>query len=83
MPTRTRRAFICQHASHDIPPRRFLGPDEPVPHCPDGHGRMVRQANVPYVRPDGSAGLETIGRRVEAPKRPATKRAPRRAKSKR
>lgn len=49
MPVPYRRAFLCLHKDC-VPPRRvFLQPGDPEPpNCPDGHGRMQLQANVPY-----------------------------------
>lgn len=45
-PRHIRRAYIC--AKDDCLYRRFLGPDEPVPSCPQ-HSRMVEQSNRPYM----------------------------------
>lgn len=42
---RERRAFICVHASHDMPYRVFMLPGEPDPKCPQ-HGKMKRQVNL-------------------------------------
>jgi hypothetical protein len=51
-----RRAYLCQHKNCDPPIRVFLQPgDKEPPNCPDGHGRMALQANLPYKRPDTSA----------------------------
>lgn len=54
-----RRAYVCTHRSHDdLVPRRFIGPDDEVPTCPiAGHGKMKRQANMPYVKPDPDAPI--------------------------
>jgi hypothetical protein len=65
---RQRRAYVCTHKDHDVPERRFIGADDPIPMCPrQGHGRMKPQKNVPYVPPTGE--LKTIGKRIEPPKR--------------
>jgi hypothetical protein len=50
-----RRAYLCLHKDC-VPPRRvFVVPGEPdPPNCPDGHGKMALQANVPYSVPDTS-----------------------------
>lgn len=63
-----RRAFLCLHKDC-VPPRRvFLRPGEPEPpNCPDGHGKMQRQANVPYARPDTSKPVGK-GRRFDGSK---------------
>lgn len=65
-----RRAYICLAKDCQAAPRRVFvlpGEKEP-PNCPDGHGRMQLQANLPYERPDTSL---PIGRSkaVEARKR--------------
>lgn len=60
-----RRAFVCQHKSCVPPHRTFLFPGDPEPpKCPDGHGPMQRQANVPYKRPDTSKPIGR-GRRLD------------------
>jgi len=49
--SRERRAYVCYSKDGAIHHRVFLlpGDDEP-PRCPE-HGRMKRQANVPYRQP--------------------------------
>lgn len=64
-----RRAFICVHQSHEVPLRRFLSATDPTPpRCPEGHGRMIPQTNVPYVKPDPNAPIGKP-KRVAGPKR--------------
>lgn len=46
-----RRAFVCLHKSHEVPLRVFQHPGEVDPTCPEGHGKMQRQGNVPYTKP--------------------------------
>jgi hypothetical protein len=73
-----RRAFICYHKECVPPHRVFLRPGEPEPpNCPDGHGAMTRQVNVPYKRPDTS---KPVGRsKMVGP--PPTRRKPQRPKA--
>jgi hypothetical protein len=64
-----RRAYLCLHKACVPPVRVFLQPgDAEPPHCPDGHGRMTLQANLPYTRPDTS---KPVGKpqAVDKPKR--------------
>lgn len=68
-----RRAYICEHKDHsgpgNVPWRTFLTPDEPdrVPNCPDGHGAMRRQTNLPYNRKAKAAAAAALRRaKVEA-----------------
>lgn len=71
-----RLAYVCQHASCVPPHRVFLAPGDPEPpNCPDGHGKMQRQANVPYSRPDTSKPIGR-GRRLDGGSNAAPKRKP-------
>lgn len=74
---RERRAFICLHPSHEVPERQFIGPNDPEPRCPQGHGKMARQLNVPYVKPD--AEPEVVGARPAPKRKPKAKPKARRA----
>lgn len=44
-----RRAYICLKC--DPPVRTFAAKDEKEPRC-STHGKMTRQANLPYTRPE-------------------------------
>ena len=61
-----RNAWICQKCD---PPRRvFVLPGDPSPPRCKEHGKMIRQINVPYKRPDTSKPVGR-GRRVGKGKR--------------
>ena len=63
-----RRAYLCHHKLCVPPVRVFLQPGEPEPpQCPDGHGRMTLQANMPYSKP--LEGSQTPRRAPTRPKR--------------
>lgn len=46
-----RLAYTCQHKDHQVKPRVFLSPGEPVPRCKQ-HGKLERQENNTYMGQD-------------------------------
>lgn len=70
-----RRAYVCTHKECVPPQRVFLLPGDAdgVPRCPSGHGKMQRQGNVPYSRPEpGVVGKPKVIR--TPPQRPRASR---------
>jgi hypothetical protein len=52
--TLERIAYICTSDKCVPPMRMFIAPGDTAPRCPDGHGPMRKQLNLPYVVPDTS-----------------------------